>query len=57
MPPTADNAVRRFQTYLSCQAVTNLQIFPVVQEKGGKFEAQAVLAGRASAEFGVRNAE
>jgi hypothetical protein len=44
MPPTPDNAVRRFQTYLSCQAVTNLRIFPVAQEKGEKFEGLAVLA-------------
>ena len=57
MPPTADNAVRRFQTYLSCQAVTDLRIFPVAQEKGEKFEAQAVLAGQAIAECEVRNAE
>src|SRR5262245_31085774 len=44
VPPTADTAVRRFQTYLSCQAMTNLRIFPVVLEIRENFDAPAVLA-------------
>ena len=37
LPPTADDLVRRFQTYLSCQALPNLRIFPVAQEKEEDF--------------------
>jgi hypothetical protein len=42
MPPTADIAVRRFQTYLSCQAMTNLRIFPVTLEKGENFAGASI---------------
>src|SRR5438876_781966 len=31
-PMAADTAVRRFQTYLSCQLGANLRIFPVVRK-------------------------
>src|SRR6476660_9101512 len=45
-PTTPAMMVRRFQTYLSCQTVTNLRIFRTTKEKGAERQPIAVLANR-----------